>query len=436
MNDWIKSTLSEVCFLIARGVTPSYMEQNGLTVVNQRCIRGGIVQWEMSRFTDETRRRVSQEKYLQDFDILVNSTGVGTAGRVAQLKEIEFRATADSHVTIIRPNRNKIDPLFLGFVLKGRQSEIEAMAEGSTGQTEISRARIGELELFMPSRKEQAAIADLLGALDDKIELNRKMNETLESMARAIFKSWFVDFDPVRAKMEGRQPYGMDADTAALFPDSFEDSPLGKIPSGWGISTIGEVVNVVGGSTPSTKNPAFWDGGHINWATPKDLSSLKSPVLLDTDRRVTAQGLDRISSGLLPRGSVLLSSRAPIGYLAIADIPTAVNQGFIALVCDKGISNYYVLNWAQRNMDNIEGRANGTTFLEISKRNFRPIELVIPTSEVMDHFSEVAGSYYSKVISNLYQSRTLSELRDTLLPKLMSGEVRVHDIAQLESEPS
>jgi type I restriction enzyme S subunit len=179
-------------------------------------------------------------------------------------------------------------------------------------------------------------VVGILGSLDDKIELNRRMNETLEEMARALFKSWFVDFDPVRAKMAGHQPAGMDDETAALFPDSFEDSPLGEIPKGWSVTPIGEAVRAVGGGTPSTKELSFWEGGMHCWATPKDLSKLRGPVLLDTERKVTDAGLAKISSGLLPVGTVLLSSRAPVGYLAIAQVPVTVNQGFIAMICDGG----------------------------------------------------------------------------------------------------
>ena len=190
-------------------------------------------------------------------------------------------------------------------------------------------------------------------------------------------------------------------------------------------TTIGEVVTVVGGSTPSTANPAFWDGGNIHWATPKDLAPLRSPILLDTNSRITELGLQEISSGLLPVGTVLLSSRAPIGYLAITQIPTAINQGFIAIKCTEEVPNYFVLNWLKDNMEEIIGRANGTTFLEISKSNFRPMPIFIPSSEKMKEFVKTVEPLYQKIVANLKESRTLASLRDSLLPKLMRGEVRV-----------
>ncbi|KAF5087181.1 Type I restriction modification DNA specificity domain protein [anaerobic digester metagenome] len=319
-----------------------------------------------------------------------------------------------------------IDSLFVSYVLGSPQyrSWIIRNAHGAT-MPSLNQDIIGRIPLPLPPLPEQRAIARILGSLDDRIELNRRMNATLEAMAQATFRSWFVDFDPVRAKMEGREPAGMDAETAALFPDGFEVVDGREVPVGWEVSTIGVEVQVVGGSTPSTKNPAFWNEGSIPFATPKDMSQLTSPVLLETERYITEAGLNTISSGLLPKGTVLLSSRAPIGYLAIAEVPVAVNQGFIAMVCNKTLSNYYVLHWTQENMEKIKANANGSTFQEISKKNFRPIEVVVPSSRVLERYDGLIRPIYEQITNNVRQSRTLATLRDTLLPKLISGEIRV-----------
>ncbi len=295
-------------------------------------------------------------------------------------------------------------------------------------QTGVPHTNLGILRntpLTLPPLAEQKAIAAVLGALDDKIELNRRMNATLEAMARALFQSWFVDFDPVRAKLDGRQPPNLAPATAALFPDSFQDSELGHIPKGWTVEPVGEVVACVGGATPSTSEPKFWEGGTHHWTTPKDFSSLQAPILLDTERRLTDAGIAKISSGLLPAGTLLMSSRAPVGYLAISAIPVAINQGFIAMKCNECASNYFMLNWCQQNMAEIEGRATGTTFAEISKQNFRPIPMVLPPKELMAAFTAQVAPHYAQITANLHQSRTLATLRDTLLPKLLSGELSV-----------
>ena len=282
-------------------------------------------------------------------------------------------------------------------------------------------------------KNEQRAIAHILGTLDDKIELNRRMTATLEAMARALFKSWFVDFDPVRAKAEGRDP-GVPQHIADLFPDSFQHSELGEIPKGWRITTIADLAEIVGGSTPSTKEPAYWEGGTHYWATPRDLSGLWIPVLIETERRITDAGLSQISSGLLPKGTVLLSSRAPIGYLAIAEVPLAINQGFIAMKPRTGVSNLFLLYWTRASHETIVSRANGSTFLEISKANFRSIPLAAPPEAVMNAFDIMTRPLHERIVESIRESRTLATLRDTLLPKLVSGELRVGDVERVVAE--
>ncbi len=277
----------------------------------------------------------------------------------------------------------------------------------------------------LPPLEEQRAIAHILGTLDGKIELNRRMNAALEEMARALFRSWFVDFDPVRAKMEGRDT-GFPKDIADLFPDQLVDSELGEIPEGWEVSEIGTEVDAVGGATPSTKESAYWDGGQHDWATPRDLSKLLSPVLLETERKITDAGAQKISSGLLPPGTVLLSSRAPIGYMAITEVPTAVNQGFIAMICRKRLPALYVLYWCYGNLGHIKDISGGSTFAEISKKAFRPLPVVVPPTTILGVYDETSCPLHERVVSNTRESSLLASLRDALLPQLISGELRVN----------
>ena len=303
--------------------------------------------------------------------------------------------------------------------------DINGMDSGSAIPS-TSREDFYGLPVQVPPLPEQHAIAHILGTLDDKIELNRRMNETLEAMARALFKSWFVDFDPVRAKMEGRDT-GLPHHLSDLFPDRLVDSEMGEIPEGWTVSAIGKEVDAVRGSTPSTRESVYWNEGQHHWATPKDLSKLLSPVLLDTNRKITDAGVKRISSGLLPTATVLLSSRAPIGYLAIAEVPTAVNQGFIAMICEKRLPNLYVLFWCYKNLDHIRDIAGGSTFAEISKRVFRSIPVLVPSEDVLGVYEDMGRSLYDRLVANTKESVVIVRLRDTLLPKLVSGEIRVGD---------
>lgn len=326
---------------------------------------------------------------------------------------------------------------FLYYWLTGNEAMLLTKVEHTgIGAGKLDTDVLKNLPVYLPPIEEQHAIAKILGTLDDKIELNRRTNETLEAMARALFKAWCVDFEPVRAKLEGRWQRGeslpgLPAHLYDLFPARLIESEWGEIPEGWRYSTIGEEVSVCGGSTPSTKESEFWEEGCHCWATPKDLSSLRFPVLLDTGRKITDAGLTKISSGLLPVGTVLLSSRASIGYLAIAQVPTAINQGFIAMKCEGVLPNVFILAWCSESMDAIIGNANGSTFQEISKSNFRSIPVVVPSESVLEIFQKSADLLYRKMTENERESRSLVQLRDTLLPKLISGELRVPDAERI-----
>ena len=353
------------------------------------------------------------------------------AGKCSVVIETNESTAFESSIIRARPDPAKANSLFLYYYFNS-PSGLHALdtIRRHVAVAGITGTDLAQLSVEIPSLAEQRAIAHVLGTLDDKIELNRRMNETLEEMARALFKSWFVDFDPVRAKMEGRWRRGqslpgLPADLYHLFPDRLVDSELGEVPEGWEVKPLGEVVEVVGGTTPSTKVTEYWEGGNHCWATPKDLSSLSSPVLLDTERRVTDAGLDKIGSGLLSAGTLLLSSRAPIGYLAVSEEPVAINQGFIAMPPRKRISNLFMLHWCGMFHDAIINHANGSTFLEISKSNFRRIPLVVPTEEVITAFDGLARTLHERMVSNERESRALAVQRDTLLPRLVSGEVGV-----------
>nr|WP_306669521.1 restriction endonuclease subunit S [Acinetobacter sp. YH16053] len=270
-----------------------------------------------------------------------------------------------------------------------------------------------------------------------------------------MFKSWFIDFEPVRAKIAAKQE-GKNSElaamcaisgtseaeieqmaeenlaelraTAALFPDELVESELGEVPKGWEVSTVGDQIQTVGGATPSTKNVEFWDNGTHHWTTPKDLSNLTDKILLNTDRKITNAGLKKISSGLLPKDTVLMSSRAPVGYLALAKIEVAINQGYIAILPNTKYSAEYLIQWCEANMAEIKGRASGTTFQEISKKNFREINFICPDEKIVASYTKTVRTLYDEIALKAKESQSLVDIRDTLLPKLLSGEIDVSDL--------
>ena len=332
------------------------------------------------------------------------------------------RFWVNNHAHIVTGNE-RADTRFLMYAL--RHLEIDAYLTGAV-MPKLTQGNLNRIEVSHPLLPEQRAIVGVLGALDDKIEQNRRTARALERLARAIFRAWFVDFEPVKAKAAGSASFpSMPQPVFDALPTRFVDSDIGPVPEGWQVKAIGDVVTTKGGGTPNTKNPEYWGGGEHCWVTPKDMSRLSHPVLLDTERRITEAAVNTISSGMLPVGTVLMSSRAPVGYLGISRVPTAINQGFIAMVCDGPLPPTYVLNWALTSMDAIKAHASGTTFPEISKKNFRPLPVVLPIGDVIAAYRQTSDLLFDLLAACVKESLQLTQVRDYLLPQLLSGTVRV-----------
>lgn len=386
--------------------------------------------------------KAAARKSLQPGDILIETAG-GSKGRptgkTVYLRPTLFGKTRTpitcaSFARFMRVDSALVEPEFLYWYLQFLYANgvIESHQVQHTGIARFQFTKFADsTEIELPSRCEQQGISALLGTLDERITLLRETNATLEAIAQAMFKSWFVDFEPVRAKQERRVPEGMGEATAALFPDGFDESDLGLVPRGWQVLSLGEVVDCIGGATPDTKEPGFWEPAEYCWTTPKDLSGVQAPVLLSTERKISAKGLAKIGSGLLPVGTLLMSSRAPIGYLAIAQVPLAINQGYIAMLPGSTLPPLYLFFWCRQNMEGIKARANGSTFMEISKKAFRPIPVLVPPSSVIQAFTDVAEVLFDRLVENEKQAKTLSDLRDVLLLRLISGQLRLPEAEAL-----
>lgn len=378
-------------------------------------------------------------------------------GKTAKVENLPVGCIAHGSTEfIVLSAKSKDDEDFVYYLarLPDFRSYAISRMEGTSGRQRVSWQALAEFNLRLPEKGKRKKIGEILKSIDDKIHLNNQINQTLESIAQVIFKSWFIDFDPVRAKIAAKQE-GNDPElaamcaisgkseaeleqiakedfaelqaTAALFPDELVESELGVVPKGWVVSIVGEQVQTVGGGTPSTKNADFWDNGIHHWTTPKDLSNLTDKILLNTERKITDAGLKKISSGLLPKNTVLMSSRAPVGYLALAKIEVAINQGYIAILPNTKYSAEYLIYWCKANMAEIKGRASGTTFQEISKKNFREINFIRPDEKVIAVYTRTAKTLYDEITLKAKEKQSLINLRDTLLPKLLLGEVEIPD---------
>ena len=380
----------------------------------------------------------------------------GKTGKVTNLKD-EMIGHGSTEFIVMSAKEPEFDEDYIYYF--ARLPEFREFAQqrmvGTSGRQRVAWQDLADFEFIFPPKEQRKKAAALLNIYDQKIDLNTQINQNLEQIAQALFKSWFVDFDPVRAKVQalsdclsleqaelaamqaisGKTPeeltalsqtqpdrYAELAETAKAFPCEMVEVDGVEVPKGWKLSTIGEEVETVGGATPSTKEESFWNNGKISWTTPKDLSSATSPVLINTERKITELGLKKISSGLLPIGTVLLSSRAPVGYLSLAQIPVAINQGYIAIKCNKSLNNYYMLQWCKENLEEIKGRASGTTFLEISKTTFRQIPIIVPDGNILSLFEKQCSSIYQSITVNTKENINLEKTRDLLLPRLLNGE--------------
>lgn len=309
---------------------------------------------------------------------------------------------------------------------------IEEATRGSEG-TRMPRAQwdfVGRIEKLVPPLKEQQAIAHILGTLDDKIELNRRMNQALEEMAQAIFKSWFLDFDPVRAKAAGQQPIGIKPEIAALFPGSFEDSELGEIPRGWKVTHFTDGVNVIGGGTPKTTRPEYWDGD-IPWFSVVDTPAAGEIFVISTEKSITQAGVANSSARILPVGTTIISARGTVGNLALVGVPMAMNQSCYGLQHQRSSDGFFLYFTTKAAVETLRQRGHGSVFNTITRDTLHGVCVVTPPDKAILAFESTVRGVMLRILSSLRESRTLADLRDTLLPKLISGQLRVPDAERI-----
>ncbi len=321
------------------------------------------------------------------------------------------------NLVLLRSDRTKVFPPFLRWLLNGPDwwEQVGTFINVGAIFNSLKCADIPNFKMPLPPLAEQKAIAGVLGALDDKIELNRRMNATLEAMARALFQSWFVDFDPVRAKLDGRPPANLDPATAALFPEHLEDSPLGHIPKGWKAGTVVEGFNLTMGQSPpgDTYNE---EGSGLPFYQGRTDFGFRFPT-----RRVYCTAPTRYAKP----GDTLVSVRAPVGDINMASEECCIGRGVAAVRHKSGATSFTYHSMANLYPDFARFEAEGTVFGSINKDSFENLPFVIPPTEIVAAYERQAGPLDEQIRTLENQSRTLATLRDTLLPKLLNGELSV-----------
>jgi type I restriction enzyme S subunit len=324
----------------------------------------------------------------------------------------------------VRADQNKVYPKYLFAVL--RSSEIQIQIENMHVGTLIPHFKKGDFDKLLipiPDRKTQEIIGDNYFILSQKIELNRQMNDTLEAMAQAIFQSWFVDFDPVRVKAEGRDT-GLPPEVAALFPDGFEEIDGREVPRGWGVGPLSSVIDLLGGGTPKTSVEEYWNGD-IPWFSVADAPSDSDMFVIDTEKHITQAGIENSSTNIFPVGTTIITARGTVGKLALAGVPMAMNQSCYGIKGVHGYTDYFIHFLLKRAINELQQHTHGTVFETITRQTFDSVEIVVSPALVAQKFDVMIHSNLEKIRNNLMESRTLAHIRDALLPKLMSREIHV-----------
>jgi len=329
----------------------------------------------------------------------------------------------NQHVFRVTPGAG-MDPAFFFYLLRYLKPNFVGIARNkqTTGLGHVTKRDLETIEVAYPELPEQRAIAHILGTLDDKIELNRRMSETLEAMARALFKSWFVDFEPVRAKAEGRGP-GLPQPLADLFPDSFEDSELGDIPRGWEVARLGDLASTVLGGTPSRKVPEYW-GGDIPWINSGEANEFR---ILEPSEFITREGLESSATKLLPaRTTIIAITGATLGQISMTEIATCANQSIVGVLGSPQMPSEFIYFWVKENVERLIASQTGGAQQHINKNNVNDLLTLRPSDSVMREFSEAVSPTFDRIRACCLESRALELIRAATLPRLIAGELRVN----------
>ena len=350
----------------------------------------------------------------------------GSIGEVGIVPNDGKRYVISSSLMKLTCDLTRALPDFVYYFFKSDKGRFELLKNSSqVGTPGIGQplSSLKSILLNLPTISEQKKVVALLRAIDNRIALLRETNATLEAIAQALFKSWFVDFDPVRANQQGGVPVGMDEATAALFPDSFEETKLGSIPMGWKSFAFTEGVQILGGGTPKTTIPEYW-GGNIPWFSVVDAPDGADTFVVATQKTISASGLQNCSAKLLRVGITIISARGTVGRLAIVGREMAMNQSCYALQGNAGDS-YFTYFTTYGLVADLKQRSHGSVFDTITRETFASVSMTYPDKRLIDLFELTVGPGMERIQQNLIQAQTLATLRDTLLPRLISGQLRL-----------
>ncbi len=379
--------------------------------------------------TYEQVRFVSQETYDNWFrahpeprDIILTNKGSQNGAVCLVPDPVDFCIAQD--MVALRADADIVDPLYLFAALRSPlvQSRIKSLNVDAV-IPHFKKTDFDKLFIPLPDMQQQQRIGLTYFELSLKIELNQRMNETLEAMTRAIFRDWFIDFGPTRAKMEGRAPY-LAPDIWSLFPDTINDAA--GLPEGWHEEPLTHFMEIVGGGTPRTSEEAFW-GGDIPWFSVTDTPFASDTYVFKTDKSITQAGLESSAARLIGAGETIISARGTVGNLARAGREMAFNQSCYGLRGANGYGNAFVFLAARHMVARLQSMAHGSVFSTITRQTFEGVSIAAPGARVAARLEQAVGRMFARIKSNVAETIQLADTRDFLLHKLMSGEVQIRD---------
>ncbi len=406
---WKTIKLREICTNIYSGGTPrtsikKYYEEGAIPWLNTKEINFCRIHYTKQKITKAGLDN-SSAKWVPANAIIIAMYGA-TAGKVAISK---IPLTTNQACCNLIVDGGIADYSFVYYSIVFRYGILAGLANGGAQQN-LNAGIIKDFNISLPPLHEQKRISGILGSLDDKIELNRKMNENLEQQAAALFKHWFIDFEFPDAK---GKPYRSSG-------GKMKDSPLGLIPEEWECSLLAQVATVVGGGTPSKAKEEYYCEDGIAWITPKDLSLNKNKFISKGSVDVSALGYSKSGAKLIPTGSILFSSRAPIGYIAIAMNDICTNQGFKSVVPSSPHGTAFLYYYLKNNVKLIESKSTGSTFKEASGALMKSLDIIAPPSDLLSNFEKYCTSLFDMQLVLENEINKLSTLRNSLLVQLFN----------------
>lgn len=426
-SEWVFKELEEIANEVTVGFVGSMAREyiaDGIPFLRSLNIEPFRINTKDLKFISPNFHAKISKSSLHPGDVVIVRTGKpGTCAVIP-----EWLQSANCSDLVIVRCADCIRPRFLCYWINSAASHhISSHLVGAV-QQHFNVAAAKKMQVLVPSLRKQDQIITILGSIDDRITLLSETNVTLEAIAQALFKSWFVDFDPVHAKAEGRQPEGIDAETAALFPDSFEESEFGLVPKGWKAGIIADLGEVICGKTPPTSNPKNY-GCDVPFITIPDMHGVLT--VTSPSRKLSYRGADTQKNKYLRAGSICVSCIATAGLVVLVSEKAQTNQQINSVVPSDKWGDIFSLFTLRRIGNQVRAAGSGgSVFHNLNKTIFEKIRVLLPEQNLTKLFDYLIGPLIERIILNQKQAESLSSLRDTLLPRLISGQLRLPEKAK------